>query len=349
MSLNELKPGSLVLYKIRPAVVTDLGEKITIKLEDSKAKRVREKDVSLLHPGPCNDLKKLQPVTVDVEEAWELLEGEECNLAELSDLLFGEYTPNSAWSTWQMVSEGLHFEGQPGSIISRSSEDIEADRLAMEEKRQAEAEKARFFENIKNASLTDEDKKKLSEVEMLALEKTDKSQILKTLEVKQTPQSAHQFLINCGYWEKTHNPFPGRFGVSLQQPQGNVPKVLDEDRLDLTAIPAYAIDDEGSNDPDDAISFHENILWVHVADVAALVSHGSELDGQAAERAANLYLPEGIVHMLPEAPINSGKNDVKTIVPRSTCRKPVSGLTMVLSVSIRWTNSKVVSWSQMRC
>lgn len=301
MALNELKPGSLVLYKIRPAVVTDLGEKITIKLEDSKAKRVREKDVSLLHPGPCNDLKKLQPVTVDVEEAWELLEGEECNLAELSDLLFGEYTPNSAWSTWQMVSEGLHFEGQPGSIVSRSSEDIEADRQVMEEKRQAEADKARFFENIKNASLTEEDKKKLSEVEMLALEKTDKSQILKTLEVKQSPQSAHQFLINCGYWEKMHNPFPGRFGVSLQQPEGNVSKVPDEDRLDLTAIPAYAIDDEGSNDPDDAISFHENILWVHVADVAALVSHGSELDDQAAQRAANLYLPEGIVHMLPEA------------------------------------------------
>ena len=67
MALNELKPGSLVLYKIRPAVVTDLGEKITIKLEDSKAKRVREKDVSLLHPGPCNDLKKLQPVNLRVK------------------------------------------------------------------------------------------------------------------------------------------------------------------------------------------------------------------------------------------------------------------------------------------
>ena len=290
-----------MLYKIRPALVTDLGEKITIKLEDNKAKRVREKDVSLLHPGPCNDLKQLNPVEVGVEEAWELLDGESCSLAELSDLLFGEYTPNTAWSTWQLVSEGLHFEGQPDKIVSRTLEAIAADRKAIEEKEKAEAEKAQFYENIQNASLTDEDRKKLSEVEMLALEKTEKSQILKTLDVKQTPQSAHQFLINCGYWGKTHNPYPARLGVNLLQPDGQVPDLPEEERLDLTSIPSYAIDDEGSNDPDDAISYHENILWVHVADVAALVPHGSEQDEQAAQRAANLYLPEGIVHMLTEA------------------------------------------------
>ena len=301
MSVSEIKPGSLVLYKIRPALVTDLGEKITITLEDSKAKRVRDKDVKLIHPGPCKDLKQLQAVSVDVEEAWELLDGEACNLADLSDLLFGEYTPDTAWSTWQMVSEGLHFEGQPDNIVSRSPEDIKADRQAIREKEQAEADKARFFENIKNASLTDDDRKKLSDVEMLALEKTDKSQILKTLDVKQTPQSAHQFLVSCGYWEKTHNPYPARMGVDLSQPEGQVPDLPEEERLDLTSMPAYAIDDDGSNDPDDAISFHNDTLWVHVADVAALVTHESELDALAAQRAANLYLPEGIVHMLPEA------------------------------------------------
>lgn len=45
--------------------------------------------------------------------------------------------------------------------------------------------------------------------------------------------------------------------------------------MDLTHLPAFAIDDEGSQDPDDAV-FAEKVeggfrLFVHVADVAALV------------------------------------------------------------------------------
>ncbi|MFX4531934.1 RNB domain-containing ribonuclease, partial [Acinetobacter baumannii] len=40
-------------------------------------------------------------------------------------------------------------------------------------------------------------------------------------------------------------------------------------------------------------------LFVHVADVAALVPPGSPLDEEALRRGANLYLPEGTVPMLP--------------------------------------------------
>jgi exoribonuclease-2 len=71
-----------------------------------------------------------------------------------------------------------------------------------------------------------------------------------------------------------------------------------EQRLDLTHLPAFAIDDQDSEDPDDAISLDGDMLWVHVADAAALVMSDSELDLEARGRAANLYLPEGTVHML---------------------------------------------------
>lgn len=75
--------------------------------------------------------------------------------------------------------------------------------------------------------------------------------------------------------------------------------------MDLTHLPAFAIDDEGSQDPDDAV-FAERVeggfrLFVHVADVAALVPPGSPLDEEALRRGANLYLPEGTVPMLPPA------------------------------------------------
>jgi exoribonuclease-2 len=79
-----------------------------------------------------------------------------------------------------------------------------------------------------------------------------------------------------------------------------LPELLEEARVDLTHLAAFAIDDEGSQDPDDAISIAGNRLWVHVADVAALVPSDSAADLEARARGANLYLPEGTVPMLPE-------------------------------------------------
>ena len=70
-------------------------------------------------------------------------------------------------------------------------------------------------------------------------------------------------------------------------------------RADLTGMVSYAIDDEGSNDPDDAIGFADGLVWVHVADPAAVVTPDSPADLEARERGENLYLPERISHMLP--------------------------------------------------
>jgi exoribonuclease-2 len=80
-----------------------------------------------------------------------------------------------------------------------------------------------------------------------------------------------------------------------------LPDMPEEDRRDLTHLVALAIDDEGSQDPDDAISWEAGRLWVHVADAAALIHPGSALDREARARGANLYLPEGTTPMLPPA------------------------------------------------
>jgi hypothetical protein len=77
----------------------------------------------------------------------------------------------------------------------------------------------------------------------------------------------------------------------------------EEERLDLTHLPALAIDDKGNQEPDDALSLEGDRLWVHVADVAALVPPESAADLEARARGATLYLPEGAVPMLPWAAI----------------------------------------------
>lgn len=78
-----------------------------------------------------------------------------------------------------------------------------------------------------------------------------------------------------------------------------MPTLVDEQRRDLTHLQSWAIDDEGNTDPDDAISLEGDKIWVHVADVAALVRPDSHLDLAARARSANLYLPEKMVQMLP--------------------------------------------------
>jgi exoribonuclease-2 len=115
----------------------------------------------------------------------------------------------------------------------------------------------------------------------------------------QSPEHAHAFLLDVGYWDATIDPYPRRLDLATTAPACHLGDLPEEARVDLTALPAFAIDDEGNQDPDDAISLDGDRLWVHVADVAALVGPNSPADLEARARGANLYLPEGTVPMLP--------------------------------------------------
>ena len=290
-----------MLYKIRPAIVSAISDKIDIRLEGGKNKRVRSKDISLLHPGPISALSELTEQDGNIEEAWELLLDTETNLMEVAELVFGDYTPATAWATWQLVADGLYFEGSPDSIKTRSAEQIKTDREEREAKLAAERAWSGLLERIKQCKIEQADREKLIEVEKLALKQADHSRILKELGYQEKMENAHRLLCKIGYWSENHNPYPQRQSLPIVDPEFPVPELAQEQRLDLTHLPAFAIDDQGSEDPDDAISLDGDRLWVHVADAAALVQPDSELDLEARSRAANLYLPEGTVHMLSQS------------------------------------------------
>jgi exoribonuclease-2 len=296
---------ALVLYKSRPARVRGLDEKIEIELEGGQGKRVRPKDVLLLHPGPLRRLDELDAIGATdpraVEEAWELLDGETTSLHDLAELIHQELSPASVWATWRLVMDGELFEGEPDAIRPRAAEAIAEQRAQREAKARAEQDWADFVARVARRALAPEDAERLREVERLAYQQSEQSRILKHFDVAEQPAKAHEFLLRIGHWPPTHNPHPRRFGVALTAPELPVPALAEEPRLDLTALPAFAIDDAGNQDPDDAISLDGDRLWVHVADVAALVAPGSELDIEARARGATLYLPEGAVTMLPQA------------------------------------------------
>lgn len=301
MTEARIHAGSLVLYKIRPAIAESVADKIEIRFEDGKTKRVREKDISLLHPGPVRDLGALKADGGNVEEAWELLQGETASLEEVAELVYGEFTPATAWQTWLVLRDGLYFEGSVRNLRARKEKDVEAEREQRAHKEAEQKAWAAFLERVQQGSLEEQDFSRLGEVERVALGKTAKSRVLGALNIAETPESAHGFLLRCGYWPARFNPWPLRQGAAIESPGLAVPVLADEERKDLTHLQSWAIDDEGNTDPDDAISLDGDRIWVHVADVAALVRPDSHLDLAARDRSANLYLPEKMVQMLPPA------------------------------------------------
>ena len=304
MQDNPSTQGCLVLYKSRPAIVTAVSDKIEIELEGGKSKRVRPKDILLLHPGPLHGFPALEGPEGNVTEAWELVAGDETDLEELAQLIYGVYDPASAWAAWQLVVEGLYFEGEPRLIRARTADQVAADKADRDARRAEEEAWNGFLLRLKKEEIEDQDRERLREVERLALGRTGGSRIMQALGIQETPAYAHRMLLNTGYWEPEHNPYPVRNDIILVDPDIEVPSLPDEPRRDLTHLPAFAIDDEGSEDPDDAVSLDRDRIWVHVADVSALVTPDSPLDTEARARGSNLYLPDRIIHMLP--PVMTG-------------------------------------------
>jgi exoribonuclease-2 len=299
MSQAEPRQDSLVLYKTRPARVLRTGKKIEIELEGGETLSVRPKDVTLLHPGPVHSLAELQPQAGEVQTAWELLAGSATSLPELAELAYGDDTPATAWAAWQQVAEGLYFQGTPEEIVARTPEEVTQELAAREARAASERAWAAFLERAHAGRALPEDNIFLREVEDLALGRLDRSRVLRELGRAESPQNAHALLLELGYWDQTANPYPQRLGVATAAPELGLPDLPAEARADLTHLPAFAIDDEGNQEPDDAVSLDGDSLWVHVADVAALVSPGSPVDVEARGRGAALYLPEGTVPMLP--------------------------------------------------
>jgi ribonuclease R len=102
---------------------------------------------------------------------------------------------------------------------------------------------------------------------------------------------------------------PDAFPQAVEDEVAALPAVDATTRTDLTELPLITIDPSDARDHDDAVcAFVDDnpknkggfIVWVAIADVAAYVRSGTELDEQAKLRGNSSYFPDRVVPMLPE-------------------------------------------------
>jgi exoribonuclease-2 len=291
--------------------------------------KVREKDLEFLHPGPCGaaDLAALAEGFPEpegpVREAWELLAAEESGAGgegrtgagggglpsrELAELIWGTFSPRSAWAVFLLLQDGLYFRAADGLIYPRSAGELEAEEKKRAGKGQELRERADFLERLRNRKLDcAADGRFLQDVEALAYGIAAKSRTMRDVGLEESPVRAHRLLLETGFWDIRVNPHPLRYGLPLSSASPVPDPPPPEDRLDLCHLPAFAIDSPWSLDPDDALSLEiprsasdPLCLWVHVADPASSIGPGSPAEREARNRGATFYLPEATYRMLAD-------------------------------------------------
>ena len=296
---------SLVIFKSRPArVIGFIGKKIEIQLESKKKIKLPEKHLLLLHDG---GFKKFDILEHDVGkgellEAWSLLQGVKTSYKELSELTYGEYNCVTAYAIWQYVQKGVHFFVDVNLIGVNNLQAVEEIKRHKEVQERKEKALEDFILRLKQKKYLQKDEPFIKELAAYALGQSSGCRFFKFLEKEETLINAHSLLLEVGFWDEFVNPYQQRMGIGFSAPEFTVPEIPKEARLDLTHQASFAIDDEDSHDPDDALSFDakKQKLWVHVADPACLVVPESQIDKEARSRGSNVYLPEAVVPMLPD-------------------------------------------------
>ncbi|MGE5656290.1 MAG: ribonuclease catalytic domain-containing protein [Actinomycetota bacterium] len=264
-----------------------------------------------------------------LEVAWELLveEGETVAPADLALLLFSEQSPVQCYAAYYLLSsDKLYFKQKGDRYEPRSASQVAEIKHQQQVERQRQLELEGFWQRVKQqlagevVEWQNSDRTRLDALERFAVlgeEATHRTPALETLASlgrPETPESAFQLLVDLGLWSLHENLFlrrsqiPTQFSAKVLEvavARLNAPPTdLDTNRLDLTHLKVYTIDDESTTEIDDGLSLEfldngQQRLWIHIADPTRLLAPGDELDLEARRRTTTVYLPTGMIPMFP--------------------------------------------------
>ncbi|MBE9080031.1 VacB/RNase II family 3'-5' exoribonuclease [Romeria aff. gracilis LEGE 07310] len=264
-----------------------------------------------------------------LELAWELLNeaGETVDPASLALLLFSDQRPPLCYAAHRLLSEDKIYFKQKGDYYEpRSANQVEDLLLQVSREAERRQEWESFLSRAQQAIQENSvewhksDRPRLELLERYVLLGEGASQraaaqdVLAALDRGKSIEDAFQLLVDFGLWHEHENlplrrrQVPVQFSdevlAVVQHRLANPPPDPDVERVDLTYLKVYTIDDESTREIDDGLSCEtladgRQRLWIHIADPTRWLLPGDTLDLEARRRCTTIYLPTGIVPMFP--------------------------------------------------
>lgn len=261
---------------------------------------------------------------IDLDLLWEGVRGQEREyaLAELTEQYFGAAsTIEQAAMMRALLEDRFYFRRRGMRFVPRSPEQLEQLRHQEAQRQQ----RAQFKERVVNwfrfvlasaelVEVSEEWAGVLERVEdfLLRRQVNDVARWLTEVDEERTAREvAYEVLVKTGRLEATADPFLLLAGLdvafrarAIEAADRLIPFAGASDRVDFTAAWTISIDDEETEEIDDALSLEPAAngwcLGIHIADVAHYVRKGDVLDEEAARRGVTAYLPTQRVLMFPE-------------------------------------------------
>ncbi|MFQ4141914.1 ribonuclease R family protein [Chlorogloeopsis sp. ULAP02] len=284
----------------------------------------------------------LDPSSLEV--AWELLveSGETVTPEEMANLLFSESEPPQCYAAYCLLSDdkiyfkqkGDSYEARTVAQVAERKHQLEVEALKAKGQQEFLARVEQALKGVpvewqrhdrhrlealeKYAALLADVVRVGINYESLARAYPPPAPVLETMNMlgrSATPQGAFQLLVDLSWWSPHENLFLRRSSIPVQFPSKVLevaqqqlefpPPDPDTNRLDLTHLKVYTIDDESTTEIDDGLSWEllpdgRERLWVHIADPTRWLMPEDELDLEARKRGSTVYLPTGMIPMFPE-------------------------------------------------
>ena len=274
---------------------------------------------------------------VDVELLWQSVgtRQRELNPSELAELFFAETTPEAESAVFRALSEdNLFFRRKGAQFLPKTEEQVLSERT----RRQRQRAREEFREHVvkvleqllkKNTDIPEESGVILDRIQNWLRFKTGDEIGLILEEIAgaaKARDAAYDILLRAGRVDPTLDRFLVTAGIEphfssplIQAAAQLTPYTHIPARLDYQDSPAFTIDDEDTQEVDDALTVRwegdEIVVGIHIADVSAFVTKGDILDAEASRRSSTIYLPSITVPMFPER-LSTDLASLRTAVPR---------------------------------
>jgi exoribonuclease-2 len=318
-------------------VVKEASEKLQLIDERGKNATVAKSKLVLVHQAKytsdidfvslAKDLKsKIESamLEVDTQLLWETVASDqrEFEVRELTELYFGEYASVSASALFRVIAGDNFYFKRHGNRFSPKTPDTVREQLdRVERQRQKRLFAERAVEWIRAVVSGDgsfevptdlEELVNRTEAFLLKKQVSEITNLLSKVSEDLSPREvAFELLLRTGRLSETADPLLVIAGIEehhrpdvIEAAAAVLPFTGAPDREDFSGSLSFSIDDEETEEIDDAISVEGNDttlrIGIHIADPATFVVKGDKLDADAYKQSVTVYLPTKRVTMIPE-------------------------------------------------